>query len=99
MSLSFTMSSYINRLLDDSWLYANTPDLGNSIDTNADDSKSDSKQPNSEPNSEPDSPNTMPLPPEHFYAIEEEMFTSIQAWAARYKYAFRHGQSKPIGKH
>jgi hypothetical protein len=83
------MSSYANIPLDDAWLF------------DSDDSDLDAFHDNddSEPDSEPDSINDMPLPLENFYATEEEMFQDIQAWAARYKYAFRRGRSKPIGKH
>jgi hypothetical protein len=51
-----------------------------------------------EPDSEPNPPNYMPLPPENFYATENEMWTDIQAWAAQHRYAFRIGRSNTIGK-
>jgi hypothetical protein len=31
----------------------------------------------------------MPLPPEAIYSSKGELYTSIQAWAAQYYYAFR----------
>src|SRR5436190_21391091 len=81
------MPSHIYRPLDDAWLY------------DSDDSNSDASSniDGSEPDSEPSSSDDMPLPPENFYTTEEEMWTSIQAWAAQHKYAFRVGRSKPIG--
>jgi hypothetical protein len=33
-------------------------------------------------------PVSMPLPPEATYGSREELYSSIQAWAAQYKYAF-----------
>lgn len=39
----------------------------------------------------------MPLPPESFYTSKEALYTSIQAWAAQYCYAFTIGRSKKIG--
>src|SRR5579871_4721998 len=75
-------------LLDDAWLF-------DSDDSDLDASHNDN---DSAPDFESDSINDMPLPPENFYATEDEMWESIQAWAAQHKYAFRHGRSKPIGK-
>jgi hypothetical protein len=73
-----------------SWLYdsddSNPDDL---FDSDPDDDNTISK---------PDPHDDMPLPPENFYAIEEEMFGDIQAWSAQYHYAFQKGRSKPIGK-
>ena len=37
----------------------------------------------------PPTPMSMPLPPEATYSSKEELYTSIQAWAAQYYYAFR----------
>jgi hypothetical protein len=43
------------------------------------------------------SPTTsMPLPPEAIYSSKEELYTSIQAWAAQHYYAFRIERSKRI---
>jgi hypothetical protein len=39
----------------------------------------------------------MPLPPEAIYSSKEELYASIQAWAAQYHYAFCIGRSKKIG--
>jgi hypothetical protein len=78
------MSSFARAPLDDSWL--DDSDLENSSNTD-----------NHE--SEPDVSGDMPLPPEDFYTTQEELFDAIQAWAKRYKYAFRIGRSKTIGKH
>jgi hypothetical protein len=36
---------------------------------------------------------SMPLPPEAIYSSKEELYTSIQAWAAQYHYAFCIGRS------
>ena len=82
------MSFHIHRPLDDAWLY-------DSDDSNSYGSYGD--EDDSEPDSEPGSSNDMPLPPENFYTTEDEMWTSIQAWAAQHKYAFRVSRSKPIG--
>jgi hypothetical protein len=38
----------------------------------------------------------MPLPPEATYNSKEELYASIQAWAAQYHYAFAIGRSKKI---
>ncbi len=38
-------------------------------------------------------PTSMPLPPEAIYSSKEELYTSIQAWAAQHCYAFRIGRS------
>jgi hypothetical protein len=87
------MSSYANIPLDDAWLF-------DSDDSDLDDfHDNDDSKPDFEPDFEPDSINDMLLPPENFYATEEDMFQDIQAWAAQYKYAFQRGRSKPIGKH
>jgi hypothetical protein len=43
-----------------------------------------------------EAPPSMPLPPEAIYSSKEELYTSIQAWAAQYHYAFRIGRSKKI---
>jgi hypothetical protein len=45
-----------------------------------------------------DAPPLMPLPPEAIYNSKEELYTSIQAWAAHYHYAFRIGRSNKINK-
>jgi hypothetical protein len=39
---------------------------------------------------------SMPLPPEAIYGSKEELYTSIQAWAAQYGYAFCIGRSNKI---
>src|ERR1700733_7885060 len=39
---------------------------------------------------------SMPLPPEATYSSKEELYASIQAWAARHHYAFRIGRSAKI---
>jgi hypothetical protein len=39
---------------------------------------------------------SMPLPPEAIYSSKQELYTSIQAWAAQYHYAFRIERSKKI---
>jgi hypothetical protein len=39
---------------------------------------------------------SMPLPPEATYSSKEELYASIQAWAARYHYAFRIERSTKI---
>jgi hypothetical protein len=44
----------------------------------------------------PSPPIAMPLPPEAVYGSREELYTSIQAWAAQYSYAFRIGRSNRI---
>ena len=44
----------------------------------------------------PPSPMSMPLPPEAIYSSKEELYTSIQAWAAQHHYAFRIGRSNKI---
>lgn len=46
----------------------------------------------------PVQPNTMPLPPEAGYNSKEELYASIQAWAAQYNYAFRIERSTKINK-
>ena len=45
---------------------------------------------------EPSSPMSMPLPPEATYSSKEELYASIQAWAAQHSYAFRIGRSNKI---
>jgi hypothetical protein len=45
---------------------------------------------------EPSSPMSMPLPLEATYSSKEELYASIQAWAARYHYAFRIERSTKI---
>jgi hypothetical protein len=40
----------------------------------------------------------MPLPPENSYTTQDKLFDAIQAWAKEYKYAFRIGRSKSLGK-
>jgi hypothetical protein len=42
------------------------------------------------------SPASMPLPPEATYSSKEELYTSIQAWAAQHHYAFRIRRSTKI---
>ena len=44
----------------------------------------------------PSPPTSMPLPPEAIYSSKEELYASIQAWAAQYHYAFRIGRSTKI---
>jgi hypothetical protein len=44
----------------------------------------------------PPSPTSMPLPPEATYSSKEELYTSIQAWAAQHHYAFRIERSTKI---
>jgi hypothetical protein len=44
----------------------------------------------------PSPPTTMPLPPEAIYSSKEELYTSIQAWAAQHYYAFRIRRSKKL---
>ena len=39
---------------------------------------------------------SMPLPPEAIYSSKEELYTSIQAWAAQHYYAFRIERSTKI---
>ena len=39
----------------------------------------------------------MPPPLEAIYSSKEELYTSIQAWATQYGYAFSIGRSKKIG--
>jgi hypothetical protein len=34
----------------------------------------------------------MPLPPKNIYRSKEELYTSIQAWATQYNYAFQIGR-------
>jgi hypothetical protein len=41
-------------------------------------------------------PTTMPLPPEAIYSTKEELYASIQAWAAHHHYTFRIGWSTKI---
>ena len=45
---------------------------------------------------EPSSPMSMPLPPEATYSSKEELYASIQAWAAQHSYAFRIRRSNKI---
>jgi hypothetical protein len=44
----------------------------------------------------PSPPTYMPLPPEATYSSKEELYTSIQAWAAKHHYAFRIERSTKI---
>jgi hypothetical protein len=44
----------------------------------------------------PTTPTSMPLPPEAIYSSKEELYASIQAWAAQHSYAFRIGRSNKI---
>ena len=44
----------------------------------------------------PSPPTSMPLPPEAVYSSKEELYASIQAWAAQYHYAFRIERSTKI---
>jgi len=44
----------------------------------------------------PSPPMSMPLPPEAIYSSKEELYASIQAWAAQHHYAFRIGRSTKI---
>ena len=46
----------------------------------------------------PPTSTTMPLPPEALYSSKEELYTSIQAWAAQHHYAFMIGRSNKINK-
>jgi hypothetical protein len=39
----------------------------------------------------------MPPPPEAIYSSQDELYRSIQAWAAQHNYAFRIGRSKVVG--
>ena len=48
------------------------------------------------PTEAPSPPTSMPLPPKAVYSFKEELYTSIQAWAAQYGYAFNIGRSKKI---
>jgi hypothetical protein len=63
---------------------------------------SPSPQPPSPPAEQQPMPSTsmsstsMPLPPEATYGSQEELYTAIQAWAARHHYAFRIGRSTKI---
>jgi hypothetical protein len=43
-----------------------------------------------------EAPPSMPLPPEAIYSSKEELYTSIQAWAAQHHYAFCIGRSNKI---
>jgi hypothetical protein len=45
---------------------------------------------------EPSSLMPMPLPPQAIYSSKEELYTSIQAWAAEHRYAFRIERSTKI---
>ena len=45
---------------------------------------------------EPSSLTSMPLPPEATYSSKEELYASIQAWAAQHHYAFRIERSTKI---
>jgi hypothetical protein len=78
-------SSYVSRApLDTSWLDdSDDSDDSSNADTNRD--------------SEPDVDN-MPLPSEDFYTTQEELFSSIQAWAKQHKYSFRVSRWKLISK-
>jgi hypothetical protein len=40
---------------------------------------------------------SMPPPPEAIYSSKEELYTSIQRWAACYNYSFRIGRSNKLG--
>jgi hypothetical protein len=44
----------------------------------------------------PSPPTSMPLPPEATYSSREELYASIQAWAAKHHYAFRIERSTKI---
>jgi hypothetical protein len=55
-----------------------------------------SPSPGPSPAEAPSLPTSMPLPPEAIYSSKEELYTSIQAWAALHHYAFRIGRSKKI---
>jgi len=46
--------------------------------------------------SPPFPPTSMPLPPEAIYSSREELYASIQAWAAQHHYAFMIGRSNKI---
>jgi hypothetical protein len=46
----------------------------------------------------PSPPTSMPLPPEAIYSSREELYTLIQAWAAKHHYTFRIGRSNKINK-
>jgi hypothetical protein len=46
----------------------------------------------------PSPPTSMPLPPEAIYSSREELYSSIQAWAAQHHYAFMIGRSNKINK-
>jgi hypothetical protein len=59
---------------------------------------SSSSSSNADNNYDPDVDNNMPLPPENSYTTKDKLFDAIQAWAKEYKYAFRIGRSKPLGK-
>jgi hypothetical protein len=41
-------------------------------------------------------PSSMPLPPEAVYSSKDELYASIQAWAAQHHFAFRIERSKRI---
>lgn len=55
-----------------------------------------SLSPNPSLASAPVTSTAMPLPPEAIYALKEELYTSIQAWAAQYHFAFCVERSKKI---
>jgi hypothetical protein len=90
----FKMSSYVRRPLDDAWLYDSDDfdDSNNSVFNGFVDFD----------DSEPDC-NTgyddIPLLLKDFYTTEEEMYTSIQTWATKHKYAFQRSRSKPVSNH
>jgi hypothetical protein len=44
----------------------------------------------------PDLETSIPLPPEAIYSTKEELFTSIQTWAAQNNYAFYIGRSSKL---
>ncbi len=54
--------------------------------------------PTPDPAEAPPPPTSMQLPPEATYSSKEELYTSIQAWAAQHYYAFRIGRSKKINE-
>jgi hypothetical protein len=46
----------------------------------------------------PPPPTSIPLPPEATYSSKEELYTSIQTWAAQHHYAFSISRSAKINK-
>jgi hypothetical protein len=57
-----------------------------------------SQLPEPQPAEAASSTTSMPLPPEAIYSSKEELYASIQAWAAQYYYAFIIGRSNKIHK-